>query len=53
MTELCKVVFWGTAVIGAVYLIGPAAVFHFAGNFLQCLVIFIAILLVSAGWPFS
>jgi len=53
MTELDKLMLWGTAVIAVVYLIGPAAVFRFAGNLLQCLVIFIAILLVSGGWPFS
>jgi hypothetical protein len=53
MTGLDKVVLWGTARIAAVYLIGPAAVLRYAGNLLQCLVIFIAILLVSGGWPFS
>jgi hypothetical protein len=53
MTEVEKLVLWGTAVIALICLIGPAAVFRFAANFLQCLVIFIAILLVSVGWPFS
>jgi hypothetical protein len=53
MTEPDKLILWGTAVIAVVYLIGPAAVFRFAGNFLQCLVIFIAILFLSGGWPFS
>jgi hypothetical protein len=53
MTEPDKLVLWGTPVIAVGYLIGPAAVFRFAGDLLQCLVIFIAILLVSAGWPFS
>jgi hypothetical protein len=53
MTELDKLVLWGTAVIVLVCLIGPATALRFAGNFLQCLVIFIAILLLSGGWPFS
>jgi hypothetical protein len=53
MTDLDKLVLWSTAVIAAGYLVGPAAVLRFAGNLLQCLVIFIAILLVSGGWPFS
>jgi hypothetical protein len=53
MTEPDKLVLWSTAVVAVVCLIGPAAVFRFAANFLQCLVIFIAILFVSAGWPFS
>jgi len=53
MTEPDKLVLWSTAVVAVVCLIGPAAVFRFAANFLQCLVIFIAILLVSVGWPFS
>jgi hypothetical protein len=53
MTELDKLVLWSTAVIAVAYLIGPAAVLRFAGNLLQCLVSFIAILLVSVGWPFS
>lgn len=52
MTELDKQVLCGTAGIAVVSLIGTA-VFCFAGNLVQCLVIFIAILLVSAGWPFS
>jgi hypothetical protein len=53
MKELYELVLWSTAVIAVVYLIGPAAVLRFAENLLQCLVIFIAILLVSGGWPFS
>jgi hypothetical protein len=53
MTEPDKLVLWGTAAIAVVYLIGPAAVFRFARNFLQCLAIFIAILFLSGGWPFS
>ena len=53
MTELDKLVLWGTAVVAVVCLIGPAAVFRFARNFLKCLAIFVAILLITAGWPFS
>jgi hypothetical protein len=53
MKELYDLVLWSTAVIAVVYLIGPAAVLRFAVNFLQCLVIFIAILSVSRGWLFS
>jgi len=34
-------------------LVGPANIFRFAGQFLKCLVVFVAILLVSGGWPFS
>ena len=53
MTELEKLVLWGTAIAAAVCLIGPANVFRFAGSFLKCLVVFIAILLFSGGWPVS
>ncbi len=53
MTGLDKMILLSTAVIAVVYLIGPAAVLRYAGNLLNFLVIFIAILLVSAGWPFS
>ncbi len=53
MTGLDKMILLSTAVIAVVCMIGPAAVFRFAANFLQCLIVFIAILLVSGGWPFS
>ena len=53
MTELDKLALWGTAIVAVVCLIGPAIVFSFAGNFLKCLVVFVAILLVTGGWPFS
>jgi hypothetical protein len=53
MTEFDKLVLWGTAVVAVICLIGPAAALRFAANFLQCLVIFIAILFLSGGWPFS
>lgn len=53
MTELEKLVLWGTAIAAVVCLVGPASVFRFAGQFLKCLAVFIAILLVSGGWPFS
>jgi hypothetical protein len=53
MTELEKLVLWGTAIAAVACLVGPANVFRFAGQFLKCLVVFVAILLVSGGWPFS
>jgi len=46
MTELEKLLLWGTAIVAVICLIGPAAAFRFAGGFLKCLVIFIAILLM-------
>jgi hypothetical protein len=46
MTELEKLVLWGTAIVAVICLIGPAAMFRFAGYFLKCLVVFIAILFV-------
>jgi len=46
MTELEKLVLWSTAIVAVICLFGPAAAFRIAGNFLKCLVIFIAILLV-------
>ena len=46
MTELEKLVLWGTAIVAVFCLFGPAAVFRFAGYFLKCLVIFMAILFV-------
>ena len=46
MTELEKLVLWGTAIVAVVCLIGPAAVFRFAGGFMKCLVFFIAILIM-------
>ena len=51
MTELEKLVLWGTAVAAVICLVGPANVFHFAGNFLKCLAVFVAILLIAGGWP--
>jgi hypothetical protein len=53
MTELEKLVLWSMALVAVFCIFGPTAVFRFAGYLLKCLVIFIAILLVSAGWPFS
>jgi hypothetical protein len=46
MTELEKLVLWGTAIVTVVCMIGPATVLRLAGNFLKCLVIFMAILFV-------
>jgi hypothetical protein len=46
MTELEKLVLWGTAIVAVFCIFGPVAIFHFAGNFLKCLVILIAILFV-------
>lgn len=53
MTELERVVLWSTAIAALVCLIGPTNVFRFAGNFLKCLAILAAVLLVTVGWPFS
>jgi hypothetical protein len=52
MTELEKLVLWGTAIAAVICLVGPAAIFRFAKSFLECLAI-VAILVVLGGWPFS
>ncbi len=46
MTELEKLVLWGTAIVAVFCIFGPAALFGFAGSFLNCLVIIIAILVM-------
>ncbi len=46
MTELEKLVLWGTAIVAVFCIFGSAAVFRFAGYFLKCLVLLIAILFV-------
>jgi hypothetical protein len=53
MTELEKVVLWGTAIATLICLVGPANVFRIAGHFFKCLAVFVAILLVTIGWPLS
>jgi hypothetical protein len=46
MTELDKLVLWCTAIVAVFCVFGPAAVFRFAGYFLKCLMLLIAILFV-------
>jgi len=53
MTELEKLLLWGTAIAAVVCLVCPANVFRIAGQFLKCLVVFLAIVLIAGGWPLA